>query len=172
MAYSELSTSTEEFNSMNPLEQNINFNSIARIEYLRVFGANGRPRWVLLTAAAFTRAMDLNRSLLCRIVGPVQVLDISNPFQLGPYNAVFIIGDTRLPSRRSTPPPLEVFNNTKKQLQSLFSLGSLNYKGAGSAVLSQYLCSPSTIRQSSRRSSRRHGRTGTLRVTTSTAGGY
>jgi len=148
LAHAELSATTEAFDSMNPLEQNINFNAVARIEYLRTFGASGRPRWALLSAAAFTRAMERNMSLLCRIVGPVRVLDIPNPFQLGPYNSVFVIGEGPLPPWIQPPPPSEILSNTKNQVQSLFSLGSLNYKGAGSPVLPQYLCSPSTIRGS------------------------
>jgi len=146
LAHAELSTSTEAFSSMNPLEQNINFNAVSRIEYLRSFGGSGRQNWVLLTAEAFSRAMERNLSLLCRIAASARVLDIINPFQLGTYHAVFVIGNAGLESRRAPGPPLEILNNTKKQVGSLFSLGSLNYKGAGSAVLPQYLCSPSTVR--------------------------
>tara|TARA_R110002020_G_scaffold5294_4_gene22241 strand:- start:209 stop:3037 length:2829 start_codon:yes stop_codon:yes gene_type:complete len=171
LAHAELSATTEAFDSMNPLEQNINFNAIARIEYLRTFGARGRPRWALLSAAAFTRAMERNISLLCRIVGPVRVLDIPNPFQLGPYSSVFVIGDSPLPPRQSSPPPLEILNNTKNQTRSLFSLGSLNYKGAGSAVLPQYLCSPSTIRGENRLLAR-HARRSTTSAAAIPTGGY
>ena len=138
---------------MNPLEQNINFNAVSRIEYLRSFTGDGAPRWALLSATAFTRALERNIPLLCRITGPIQVLDIPNPFHLGPYNSVFVIGDSGLRPRTPNDTPSEVFNNIQKRTQSLFSLGSLNYKGAGSAVLPQYLCSPSVIRRPSERRS-------------------
>ena len=153
LAHAELSGSTADFNIMNPLEQNINFNAVSRIEYLRSFTGDGAPRWALLSATAFTRALERNIPLLCRIAGPIQVLDIPNPFHLGPYNSVFVIGDSGLRPRTPNDTPSEVFNNIQKRTQSLFSLGSLNYKGAGSAVLPQYLCSPSVIRRPSERRS-------------------
>ena len=170
LAHAELSGSTADFNIMNPLEQNINFNAVSRIEYLRSFGGSGSPRWALLSAAAFTRAMERSMPLLCRIAGPIQVLDIPNPFHLGPYNSVFVIGDSGLRARQANDTPSEVFNNIQKQTQSLFSLGSLNYKGAGSAVLPQYLCSPSVIRRPNAR--RSITAVSTAAVTAIATGGY
>ena len=88
LAYMELSGSTADFDSMNPLEQNINFNSVAKVEYLRGFGAAGRPLWRLLDTGTFTRAMERGNPLLCRLSEPAQVLNVKNYFNVGTYDSL------------------------------------------------------------------------------------
>lgn len=175
LPFAELSGSTEAFNAMNPLEQNINFNAVSRIEFLRAVGSEGRHLWTPLTPISFTKAMEAGAALLCRINGPVQVLDIPNPFDLGSYDSVFVIGPS-IPTRQASESPDALFTMTKNHTQSLLSLSSLNYKGAGSAVLTQYLCSPSAIRLTSDQRSEAlkaaRMRNGNRSAQNTTGGGY
>ena len=145
LAYAELSASTGDFDTMNPLEQNANFNSVVRVEYLRSFGSDGRPLWKVLDTATFTRIQERSAPLLCRLSDPAQDLNVNNYFNVAPYDSVFVIGDSQLPTRPLSPAVSVMVDNAKNQLQQLFNFGELNYKGAGAPVLTQYLCSPSSI---------------------------
>jgi hypothetical protein len=141
LAYTQVEKSRTSFDNLNVLEQNINFNSVVKIEYV----VNGSNEWTLLTPGAFDLLQQSGVPVLCRFSQPNRILNIENKFELSPYDQLFVLGPAELPPldvRDSVDVQLaRVWENIQKTINQLF-INNLNTKAAGGGVMSQYLTTP------------------------------
>lgn len=122
-SYANYKKSNNGFFSRHATDQNINFNSVVRVEYLNSYAPrptmtsrgistqdehwlstqdehwiSGAPilEWTQLTSDVYAQAATNSTPLLCRLRGPLKSLSSENPFDLQKYNTLFILGDTNL----------------------------------------------------------------------------
>lgn len=136
LAYNQVTKAPDSFESLNALEKNVNFNSVAKVEY----SVGNRDNWQILNSDSFDTIKNSNTSVLCRITKPNDVLNVSNKFKLERYDQLFVLGDEDLSMRSSNITPDGLMDSIKKNVTKLFS-NNLNNKSAGAAVMSQYLTS-------------------------------
>ena len=73
----------------------INFNSLARVEYLESYDANlrcGKLNWKTLDEATWQAATNNDASLLCRLVRITNTLDVKDTLGLHPMGSLFTLG--------------------------------------------------------------------------------
>ena len=83
---------------LNPISRNINFNSVAKIEYLKSYDARlrcGKLNWEILDERTWTKAVESNAVLLCRLVKTSHVLDAPDMLDLQPLGSLFALGAPR-----------------------------------------------------------------------------
>tara|TARA_R100000664_G_scaffold4408_1_gene9014 strand:+ start:37461 stop:40292 length:2832 start_codon:yes stop_codon:yes gene_type:complete len=171
LAYEQLTKSPENFDSLNVLEKNLNFNSVVKIEY----SVGNGDSWAPMTAQNFDTLRNSNNPVLCRLTEPNNVLNVPNKFKLEKYDEMFILGDQDPRTTTGNISSDRVMKTINKNVTKLFN-ESLNIKGASEAVMSEYLSSrpaaPLTTSEPTE-SSRQRSETATVapRRTTSPAPG-
>jgi len=170
LAATQLQSVPESIQELNSLEQNINFNSVVRVEYSTGIG----DQWLPLNNQSYQTIKNANGAIVCRISQQNKVLNVENRFYLEGYDQLFILGDTAGQAANSRPTSDQLIDSIKKDVKKLFT-ETLNYKSAGGGVMSEYLSSPVTSRdlaaRAPRRSSRRQRTTTTARTTGGTTSG-
>ena len=80
---------------LNPISRNVNFNTLAKMEYLESYDATlrcGKLNWQVLDEDTWTRASEADRTLLCRLVKTSNVLDAPEMLKLEPLGSLFALG--------------------------------------------------------------------------------
>ena len=173
LAANQLQSDPESMQELNSLEQNINFNSVVRVEYST---GNG-DQWLPLNNQSYQTIKNTSGAIVCRISQQNKVLNVENKFHLEGYDQLFILGDTTEQAANSRPTSDQLIDSIKKDVRKLFT-ETLNYKSAGGGVMSEYLSSPVTsgeLSVSRRAQSRRRSIAAPRRRTggsTSGGGGY
>ncbi len=139
-SYANYKKSNNAFFSRHATDQNINFNSVVRVEYLNSYaGGVSTPEWALLTSDVYAQAVSNSTPLLCRLTGPLKSLSSDNPFDLQKYNALFALGDTNLMSDEAQIITSESYlSQIRTQISKLFKQGALNNRTPNGPALSQY----------------------------------
>lgn len=146
IAQHELENTKQQFVEMNPLEKNIHFNSIVRVEYLNSYELGVEdPKWTPLNLGALNRATKANKSLLCRLSHSNKVLNIENRFELSKYDSLFVLGSSNLKSKPNLLTYEGFLISLRKKIQGVMTSALLSPKRAGSNILSQYACSDAMI---------------------------
>ena len=102
-------------NELNSISNVINFNSLARIEYLESYDNKlrcGKLNWKILDEATWQSATTNDRPLLCRLVQITNTLDVKDTLGLESLGSLFTLGV----AERSTATP-----NYKKVLATIRS---------------------------------------------------
>ena len=171
LAATQLQNAPESIQELNSLEQNINFNSVVRVEYST---GNG-DQWLPLNNQSYQTIKNTSAAIVCRVSQQNKVLNVENKFHLEGYDQLFILGDTTEQAANSRPTSDQLIDSIKKDVKKLFT-ETLNYKSAGGGVMSEYLSSAMATRNLAvsgpRRSRRRRQRvTTTARTTGGTTSG-
>lgn len=153
LAATQLQSVPESIQELNSLEQNINFNSVVRVEYSTGIG----DQWLPLNNQSYQTIKNANGAIVCRISQQNKVLNVENRFYLEGYDQLFILGDTAGQAANSRPTSDQLIDSIKKDVKKLFT-ETLNYKSAGGGVMSEYLSSPVTSRDLAARAPRRSSR--------------
>ncbi len=137
LAAIQLQSAPESMQELNSLEQNINFNSVVRVEYST---GNG-DQWLPLNNQSYQTIKNTNGAIVCRVSQQNKVLNVENKFHLEGYDQLFILGDTTEQAANSRPTSDQLIDSIKNDVRKLFT-ETLNYKSAGGGVMSEYLSSP------------------------------
>jgi len=116
LALSKFAGDQNAVSDLNPISRNVNFNTLAKMEYLESYDATlrcGKLNWKLLDEATWTRASETDRTLLCRLVKTSNVLDAPEMLKLEPLGSLFVLG-----SPKNVPTPA----NYKRQLSNTRSM--------------------------------------------------
>ena len=116
LALSKFVSDQNSVSDLNPISRNVNFNTVAKMEYLQSYDATlrcGKLNWQLLDEATWTRASASDRTLLCRLVKTSNVLDAPEMLKLEPLGSLFALG---------TPKNIPPSPNYKRQLSNVRSM--------------------------------------------------
>ena len=139
LAANQLQSDPESMQELNSLEQNINFNSVVRVEYST---GNG-DQWLPLNNQSYQTIKNTSGAIVCRVSQQNKILNVENKFRLEGYDQLFILGDTTEQAVNNRPTSDQLIDSIKKGVRKLFT-ETLNYKSAGGGVMSEYLSSPVT----------------------------
>ena len=141
LAAAQLQGAPQSIQELNSLEQNINFNSVVRVEYSTGAG----DQWLPLNNQNYQTIKNANGAMVCRISQQNKALNVENKFHLEGYDQLFVLGDAIGQQTNIRPTPSQLIDTIKKEVKKLFT-ETLNYKSAGAGVMSEYLSSPVTSR--------------------------
>tara|TARA_A100000172_G_scaffold700_3_gene675 strand:+ start:8620 stop:11448 length:2829 start_codon:yes stop_codon:yes gene_type:complete len=170
LAATQLQGAPESIQNLNSLEQNINFNSVVRVEYSTGVG----DEWLPLNNQSYEAIKNSSAVVVCRVSQQNKALSVENKFSLEGYDQLFVLGNAVERPTNSHPTFDQLIDSIKKDVRKLF-IETLNYKSAGGGVMSEYLSSPATLADlslsSAPRSRRRPRVTATATVAAGTTGG-
>ena len=141
LAATQLQEAPESIQDLNSLEQNINFNSVVRVEYSTGDG----DQWVPLNNQSYQTIKNANTAVVCRISQQNKTLNVENKFALEGYDQLFVLGDAVDQTGNSLPDFEQLIDSIKKDVKKLF-IETLNYRVAGGGVMTEYLSSPVSTR--------------------------
>jgi len=137
----------------NMFEKDMNFNSVAEIQWFDPGTISEENRWKPMTLGKLNTLQVSGAGVLCRLKRKTAtpVFNVRNKFDLPVYNELFILGGSldSLPSNSLFPPAEDsvyIFEGTfQVKIEAMNNLGLYSYPTEDNAIYSEYLMSKNAV---------------------------